>query len=393
VAFTNPILAGEQLNSTGIRSDNYNPGVSGWRIATNGAAEFDNVGIRGNLWIPTITLNGRDLGTTLNTLPKGVMAWYAGYPAVATTSAAKLISTEVDVVNGRWYEISLINITPDIANTKACEFHIKYTTDGSTPAPDGSGTTQTFAISLRLSQFEMGNVRAMWGANFTGRLKLIGTIHSLDGQNVRSWAPGNGCVLAVYDMGITPGAFGSIGASAPTKTLKEWTITANDTRSYHQNGTDLGGTFGRDMVQGTALSSTDHCRSYAVFSAADRALIADVQGVPLSDILVCEWWVHVYFWYQGTGWLLMGHHNVTSVGTSEPGGSTLNSDQFFLAGQVGNWLGMLGGTSQTFVNALQAGTAKGLVLGAASGNERQYGGVANGAFSSDPPKLHLKYYK
>jgi len=89
----------------------------------------------------------------------------------------------------------------------------------------------------------------------------------------------------------------------------------------------------------------------------------------------------------------MGHHNVTSVGTSEPGGSTLNSDQFFLAGQVGNWLGMLGGTSQTFVNALRAGTAKGLVLGAASGNERQYGGVANGAFSSDPPKLHLKYYK
>ena len=61
MAFTNPILAGEELNRTGIKSDNYAPGVSGWRIASNGAAEFDNIGVRGNLWVPTITLGGQDL--------------------------------------------------------------------------------------------------------------------------------------------------------------------------------------------------------------------------------------------------------------------------------------------------------------------------------------------
>ena len=390
MAFTNPILAGEELNSTGIRSDNYGPGGSGWRIASNGAAEFDNVGIRNNLWVPDIILAGRSLGNTLNAAPKGILAWINGFPVVSTTSSAKLMSTEVDVVNGRWYEISLVNITPDISNDKQCEFHIHYTTDGSTP---GTGSP-TMAISLRVSQFEMANVRAMFPATFTGRLKLIGTINSLDGANVRSWAPGNGAFLLVYDMGITPVQYGTIGTSAPTKTLKEWTITANESRSFHQNGTDLGGAFGYDMVQATALSGTDHCRSYCTFSASDRALIADLQGVALSDILVCEWWINWYNWYQGSGWALLGHHNQTSIGLSgnEPGGSTLNSKQFYIAGQVGNWLGMLSG-DLTFVNALIAGTAKGLVLGAASGNDRQYGGIADGAYATRPPQLHLKYYK
>jgi hypothetical protein len=49
MAFTDPIISGEQLNRTGIRSDNYIPGVSGWRIASDGAAEFDNIGVRHNL--------------------------------------------------------------------------------------------------------------------------------------------------------------------------------------------------------------------------------------------------------------------------------------------------------------------------------------------------------
>lgn len=389
MAFTNPILAGEQLQRTGIRSDNYLAGVRGWRIASNGAAEFDNLGLRGNLWVPTITLNGRDLGSQLNAMPKGILAWVSGYPVVATTTSAKLMSTEVDVVNGRWYDINLISITPDQGNTKACEFHIRYTTDGSTP----NTSSPVFAISLRVSQFEMANVRAMWGANYTGRLKLIATINSLDGQNVRSWAPGAGAVLAVYDMGITPPMFGTIGTSAPTKTLKEWTITADNSCAFHQNGTQLGGAFGYEMVQATALSGTDHCRSYCTFDAASRALIADLQGVPLADILVCEWWVNWYNWVQGAGWALMGHHNQTSIGSgNEPGGSTLNNKQFYIAGQVGNWLGMLSG-DLTFVNALIAGTAKGLVLGAASGNDRQYGGIADGAYGTRPPQLHVKYYK
>jgi hypothetical protein len=47
MTFGNSILAGEELVRTGIRSPNFVAGVSGWRIARDGSAEFNNVTVRG----------------------------------------------------------------------------------------------------------------------------------------------------------------------------------------------------------------------------------------------------------------------------------------------------------------------------------------------------------
>lgn len=102
MAFTDPILAGEELVREAIRSDNYVPGVSGWRIASNGAAEFENIGIRDNLWTPKITLNGQDLGTRLDAMPKGCVAYISGYPVVQTTTEIQCMQVEVDIVAGRY---------------------------------------------------------------------------------------------------------------------------------------------------------------------------------------------------------------------------------------------------------------------------------------------------
>lgn len=49
MAFRNSILAGEQLVRSGIRSENYEPGVAGWRIGRDGAAEFSDAAIRGRV--------------------------------------------------------------------------------------------------------------------------------------------------------------------------------------------------------------------------------------------------------------------------------------------------------------------------------------------------------
>lgn len=397
MAFTNPILAGEALNSTGIKSDNYVQGVSGWRIATNGAAEFQNVVQRGNLSVPSITLNGRDLQAQLDEKAKGLAAFIRGYPVVSVNAAGpqegQVLYTEWQVEPGRQYEMLLTNISNDVVGTNNCEYLLRYTEgQGSFPFPDNS--SGIVATSGRFSQFQNVTIRAYTEAPPNGHniLRLRVSLYCYSGT-ARSYAPGGGAMLAVYDVGTVKPPVGIVGTGTPTKVLKEWTITANDTRAYHQNGTNLGGTFGRDMVQATALSGTDHCRSYATFSTADLALIADLQGVPFSDMVVCEWWVNWYFWYQGAGWALIGHHNETGLSSSaEPGTGIPNTQQFYIAGQVGNWLGMLSG-NQTFVNALRAGTAKGLMLGASSGNDRQYGGIADGAFATSPPKLHVKYWK
>jgi hypothetical protein len=49
MTFRDPVLAGEKLVHTGIRSDNYAAGVSGWRIARDGTVEFNSGTFRGQL--------------------------------------------------------------------------------------------------------------------------------------------------------------------------------------------------------------------------------------------------------------------------------------------------------------------------------------------------------
>jgi len=395
--FTNPILAGEQLQRTGIRSDNYLAGVRGWRIASNGAAEFDNLGLRGNLWVPTITLGGRDLGGQLNSMPKGILAWINGYPAVATTSSAKLMSTEVDVVNGRWYDINLISITPDIGNTKACEFHIRYTTDGSTP----NTSSPVFAISLRVSQFEMANVRAMWQANYTGRLKLIATINSLDGQNVRSWAPGAGAFLSVYDMGIAPPQYGSIGTSAPGKTLKEIYCSGDTIFSYRgdHNIENIDPYLYDKTVQGDFLDGKGFRRTWITFSPSDRTLIADMVGIPYSDVDTCELFINTISWANGAGWPQIGYHNSTSLGASEPGGGVGRREEYFQPNIGGFWMDLKadGSGSGSIVDSMLTGYFKGFIIGpevGASGfGDSRYRMVASANEGGPRPQLHVKYYK
>lgn len=49
MSFSNPILAGEELIRSAIRSENYVAGSSGWRISRDGDAEFNSLTARGNI--------------------------------------------------------------------------------------------------------------------------------------------------------------------------------------------------------------------------------------------------------------------------------------------------------------------------------------------------------
>jgi hypothetical protein len=51
VPFTNPLVAGTTLIRTAIHSPNYVQGVSGWTINKDGSAEFNNVTVRGALYV------------------------------------------------------------------------------------------------------------------------------------------------------------------------------------------------------------------------------------------------------------------------------------------------------------------------------------------------------
>lgn len=107
MGFSDPITAGDVLIREAIRSPNYNPGVSGWRIAKDGTAEFVGIVIQqGGL----IQMSGATPTTPLITVivtgdttarwqvnANGDMNWSAGSGAVDTNlyrSAADNLRTD-----------------------------------------------------------------------------------------------------------------------------------------------------------------------------------------------------------------------------------------------------------------------------------------------------------
>jgi hypothetical protein len=405
MAFTDPIIAGEELTRQALKSDNYIPGVSGWRIARDGAAEFDNLGIRGALWAPQIFLGGQDLDTRLTKMPRGVLAWMGGYPTTQTTTEAQIMATEVQVIAGRWYEISLINITPDVGNTKATEFRLRRSTDGSAV----TNSSPIMAISLRLSQFELGNIRATYGAPSTGTLKLRASISSLDGANVRSWAPGDGCIFYVYDMGVMPPPTGTSGVGVPVRVLKEFTITATSSRTYLGTGalrTDS--PYDKTMIMGDWSNGKGNQRAWCSFSASDVATyLDDLVNVPASDIVTAELklraigqWKNV----DNTGIVSLGFHNTSGPlpASNELGGGIPNVCRYTLNGYDPFWFDLKtggggGGVPSNFLDSMRDGYLNGFMVGNTfSGNS--YCGILAGATYPDPayntpPQLHMKYYK
>lgn len=73
MSFSNPILAGEELIRNAIRSENFVTGVSGWRIARNGDAEFNDIIARGKVVsvgsLYTVTIDNGEISINLNSNP------------------------------------------------------------------------------------------------------------------------------------------------------------------------------------------------------------------------------------------------------------------------------------------------------------------------------------
>jgi hypothetical protein len=405
MAFTNPILAGEELTQPAIRSNNYDPGVAGWRIAADGAAEFDNLGIRGNLWAQSVTLNGRDLETRLSALPGGVVAWVSGYPTENTTTERQIMFTAGDVVAGRWYEIGMTSIMPDISGARATEFVLRI---GRSSAAVVDNNSEVMAVTSRLNQFDLGDLRVMWKADYTGRLKLRASIHSLDNvSNVRCWAPGSGCVLYMYDMGIPTASTGVVGAGVPVRTLKEFTITAQYSKTYLGDGSHRTDTpYSYTMISGDWANGKGMQRAWATFSTSDVATyLDDLVNVPASDIVEADLRLRAIGQYKNTnntGIVAIGFHSSHGPlpAGGEPGGGIPNVCRYNISGYNAQLFQLrnVDGVPSNFLDSMRDGYLNGFMVGNTfAGNN--YCTILSGAtYPPDPafqtpPQLHVKYYK
>lgn len=400
MAFTNPILAGEELNRTGIRSENYVPGASGWRIANNGAAEFDNVGIRGNLWVPSITLNGQDLETRLNKFAKGLVTFIRGYPVNSTTSEVQLLVTEFTTEPGRQYEMMATNISNDLAGTKNCELILRYSQGtGSFPFPDNG--SPIVASSGRLDQYDIGTIRAYHESTGIYTLRLRISLYAYSGT-IRSYCPGGGGHLGVYDVGPSKTMSGTVGPGAPTRVLKEWTITANSSRSYNGNGTLRTDGFATTLVQGDWANGLGNQRAWFAFSNSDvSTYIDDLIGVPQTDVVTAEVRLAPFqYWNDlvNSGYCALGFHNtVGPIGAgNEPSGGIPNVHRPTIIGTNPVWIDINSnhsGIPTNFLDSMRDGYLNGFMVGNtfSGGN---YAVVYQGTGGwSYYPQLHMKYWK
>src|SRR4051812_40989441 len=91
MAFTDPIVANEELVRASIRSSNFDPTDPlsvGWQINRDGTATFSNVNVKGIASGPAASYNavaannsftykGTELQTILDLFSKGIIAYYA----------------------------------------------------------------------------------------------------------------------------------------------------------------------------------------------------------------------------------------------------------------------------------------------------------------------------
>lgn len=405
MAFTNPILAGEELNRTGIRSENYVPGSAGWRIASDGASEFDNIGVRTQLWTPSIIYNGQQISNYWEKKASGLTAWIRGYPTTSVTGSgaeAQIFATEATVVAGRAYEVFLNGVTPDISNANSTEYHIHYLLN-SASAPTHANSP-LMAMTLRLSQFILGSARAIYVPPSSGQLKLTATICTLDGNQVRNWCPGDGGILGVYDIGPAINQYGTVGTGAPVKVLKEWTITAKNSNTYYlRSGVYVrrSDSYQSMLIQGDWANGNGNQRAWFLFSSSDDATyVNDLMGVPKSDIVTAEVRLSNLQWYNTSptpsGFVSLGYHpQVDNFGgnNNEPGGGVPNVAVFPTNGYAAHWFDISG--SDAILDNLRSGYLAGFMIGNCPSGF-SYAGIMDGAALAGgavPPQLHMKYWK
>lgn len=403
MAFTNPILAGDELMRNSIQSDNYNSGAEGWRLSRDGSMQLKEIAVRDTLWCDDFLYKGQQLSSYFDEKPAGVVGYISGYYDVSTTSEAAVGWLEVWVAQGRIYNIIGCTNTHNPSTTNM-EFKCRFVTNNTTWPTNSSAEMSTTYPPIQ--QWQQQFINAIYRATYTGPLRLRFSVRSLNPPNtVQAQSLDPGSMFAVMDLGTAsdPGP-GAIGVTQPGgKVQKEWTITANSSKTYL--GTD--GSWRTDpvyinaMIMGDFSNGRGNQRGWCTFSNSDiSTYLNDLVGVPETDIQIAEVRLRPEE-YKGSpsvneGYISLGYHGTANSlpGSFELGGGIPNVTRYYVIGTNPYWLGIKTGgpTPSYFMDNLRSGSLKGFMVGNTFSGS-QYCCVVDGAGLTYPPQLHMKYLK
>lgn len=402
--FNNPILAGEELIRSAIRSEDFVTDVSGWRISRDGSAEFNSLSIRDTIAAPDIILSGESVRTSLGHKSNGLISYHARTTSSTTVNNGveqPVIKLNYTAPAGRMVKYELVGgLYTNGANPAHFSVYIRYTSDGSEPTLSSPVIRQTgvfvpggglvTGFKLSFYQFEPN------GLNMKTLVSFIqnnpgGQTNAMFGLS--TWP----IEVSVTDIGD---AFPSNGAdydggSGTAPTFRSFDIQPYASRSYTGSGTHLPYD-NQYMMQGD-IGIDGNRRSWMWFDANSTSggnglgSLNDMQGASSVDYFeVYLYYPHWYFSTGGNCWI--GHHNVVTVSNTEQSGVAKEVLDFWPGRNIGKWVNLKGSSIET---AAIAGTIEGLILGNTGSSSRTDYGYAFGANGvlGQCPGLRAGYWK
>lgn len=397
MTFNNPVVGGDALIRQAIRSPNFVPGTSGqgtgWAINADGSAEFNTLSTNGDAVGTTavydditanntFTYQGQELSDLLLPFAQGVTGFGTfTQPAGTITTTAQTLGgiTWTATLPNRQYRVTVTDIT--------------YTT--STAAFGNGGLLSMVdenAATIGNFQELGGNTGDSLGHSFFTYFQFPVGDHTM---NINLVAVGgvtltvkaHTATVVVEDMGpVVPntGFVGSIGSQATTHSFSQNAIRS---ASYQGNGNQSDGSgssvgdrmyFGQDP----GFAPNGNWRSYAWFnSGTNFSSMAGFASCSKFDMhILVPWWFAI-----AGGTLQIGHHNDNSgaVPGTEPGSHAYQevTSAFTARGQLKS-ISLLG--NATLMNAVKAGTFKGIILGPGPTTSNNYYGYADGVAHGYP---------
>lgn len=402
--FNNPILAGEELIRSAIRSEDFITDVSGWRIARDGSAEFNSLSVRDTISAEDVLIQGESVKNKLASIPQGIVAAHLRTTYSIATAAGterSVMRLNVPIIGGRTYKVtSRMPIFVNSATRGYVEYYLRYTLNGTNPTLSSPllrhDVIEVPAGGVPISaRFEFPFLNAA-DADLRLLLSYKGLTPAANFQV--SAEPTWPAEIEVTDIGL---GFPGGGANDDTGTgsaavFRSFNIQPYASRGYTAAGNAL--PYNNQYMHQGDIGVDGNRRSWAWFDVNNTGggnglgSIADMAGASSVDYI--ELYLYYPHWYYSSGgnaWI--GHHNSAVVTPTEQGGASYKEALDFWPGRnVGKWVNI---NNAAFRGALLAGAFKGIVLGntgSASLDDYGYAFGANGVLGQTPG-LRAGYWK
>lgn len=410
--FGNPIVGGEDLIRTAIKSPDFNTNpesgiVTGWRIARDGSATFYNLTIgsehfnideNGNAVFNTVTvadlfLNGESIQEALyNQKAKGVVSLVeitgssASTVTISDTIMGRLILPAFDT--SRVYSVNaLLHIDMQAIQPTYVGIRFRYAWDAdpTTSSPilcewQAGGRAATASDEFMTNRFNFDNTD-LTGSG-TNLHVLMSTFSSTAGIRVeaetwnRMWFEDMGPKVTHQTYSLTGG-----GGNPPTQYVK--TYAADSSASFQGDGTNRGIS---ECYQGRYSATNGN--QYSMIGFNDTQIRSDTAGSTINKV---ELYLNNNHFYSNSGGnVVIGTHNQTTLSGSHSS-SQINEDlqrTHFDLGQA-KWITI----PNSIGNALRDNTAKGIALGPGPTTSQSYYGYFAGNGQSGEPQLRITYTK